>query len=815
MSVRSHLLAALTILFAATQSHAADEQEFVAKVNKAITRGKNYLIQKEAGKGNWEGVALEILGGQTGGQTALAALALLNCGVGPKEPVMQRALDYLRKLPPEKTYVVGLTTMAFAEARDPKDLDRIKRNADWLLATAIRSPRNTGKIVGWSYPMNDYPDGSNTQYALLGLYAAKQAGVKIDDKHWAELRDLYVGIQKTDSPTTGYWEYHYHTRFAGMTGPSFTMTAAGVSGLLIAGMALNQSKQQLDEKTGVAANCGAYEANGPLAKGMNWIAGRFGFGLGDRDGDRLPGLKWAYYNVYGIERLGRLSGQRFIGRYDWYREGCDALVKRQLDDGSWQGTSALGSQMPVIDTSFALLFLSKGRTPVLVTKLAYGDAFVRENGVLVERGDDEGKVGWNRKQNDARHLVEFASRELFHGLPLGWQVYDARRVQLGPDRLKEEVESLLACPVVYMNGHRKPVLTGEQKELLKRYIDEGGFLLAEACCGDKEFAAGFRALMAELFPDNKLTPMPAEHPIWRAFFQVSPADFKGVEVLERGCKTVVVFTPVPMAGYWEEAKFMVSKGTPAANRGQRAYQFAGNVIAYATGMQPPEQKGFRVRVADAKAELSPPRGAFKPAQLRLAGEAPPAPAAMRNLMAYAKAVTNLEAVLDKEAIDPANPELLKYKFMYLHGRKRISLTDEEIENVKMNLETGGLLFADAACGKKEFDEGFRELMAKMFPDSKLEPIPLDDELYSEKLNGEAIRTVKRREKSDGAGPDGGFKELPPQLEGIKLDGRWVVIYSKYDIGCALERHKSTDCLGHTPESAMQLATAAVLYSLKR
>ena len=48
-----------------------------------------------------------------------------------------------------------------------------------------------------------------------------------------------------------------------------------------------------------------------------------------------------------------------------------------------------------------------------------------------------------------------------------------------------------------------------------------------------------------------------------------------------------------------------------------------------------------------------------------------------------------------------------------------------------------------------------------------------------------------------------------------IDGRWAIIYSKYDVGCSLEGHKSTDCLGHSKESALQLAGAAVLYSLKR
>jgi hypothetical protein len=60
-----------------------------------------------------------------------------------------------------------------------------------------------------------------------------------------------------------------------------------------------------------------------------------------------------------------------------------------------------------------------------------------------------------------------------------------------------------------------------------------------------------------------------------------------------------------------------------------------------------------------------------------------------------------------------------------------------------------------------------------------------------------------------------MQDLPPALEGIKIDGRWVVLYSKYDLGCALEGNKSTECLAHDRESALRLGTAAVLYSLKR
>jgi hypothetical protein len=128
---------------------------------------------------------------------------------------------------------------------------------------------------------------------------------------------------------------------------------------------------------------------------------------------------------------------------------------------------------------------------------------------------------------------------------------------------------------------------------------------------------------------------------------------------------------------------------------------------------------------------------------------------------------------------------------------------------------GATLLADACCGAEPFDEAFREFAKKLYPDRKLEVIPADDFLYSEKLNGEAITRLRCRTAKPDGSPEATFKEVPPMLEGIKVDGRWAVIYSRYDIGCALEKNKSSACKGYDPDSAMKLATAALLYSLKR
>src|SRR5258708_18605248 len=95
-----------------------------------------------------------------------------------------------------------------------------------------------------------------------------------------------------------------------------------------------------------------------------------------------------------------------------------------------------------------------------------------------------------------------------------------------------------------------------------------------------------------------------------------------------------------------------------------------------------------------------------------------------------------------------------FRFIYLHGRKSFDATAEEVENLRADLKAGGLLFADACCGSREFDAAFRAFAAKLFPDAKLEPIPVTDALYSAEINGTPITSVRvRRERPDGKGAE--------------------------------------------------------------
>jgi hypothetical protein len=170
-------------------------QEITARdVQEAIQKGVEYLRNRQHPDGTW-GEWLN----QPGGVSALVALALLNSGVDPAEPVIQRALVKIRTSTPVYTYVVSLQTMVLCRAQPEQDLLTIRRNVRWLEMKQIASGPCKG---GWSYPTG-VGDNSNSQFALLALFEAEQVGVDVNARAWRLAKEYWDEGQNAD----GSWGY--------------------------------------------------------------------------------------------------------------------------------------------------------------------------------------------------------------------------------------------------------------------------------------------------------------------------------------------------------------------------------------------------------------------------------------------------------------------------------------------------------------------------------------------------------------------------------------------------------------------------------
>ncbi len=334
---------------------------------------------------------------------------------------MVRALDYLDDFSATdlgKTYSVGLQTMVFAAADPQRYKVKIAGNVAWLEGAQHKPGDHNPWPGSWSYDAQKTTQGdnSNTQYALLGLHAASEVGIPVKPEVWVLSRQYWEMAQRQGGFDNGSWGYFPNDHQPATA----SMTCAGISSLVITGLRRYQGQEVLIGDQ--VRRCGEGGINPDLQRGIDWLAANFS--VKENVG---KGQLWKYYYLYGLERAGRLTGTRFFGNNDWYRLGAWHIINTNDRDrliGKWS-TSQHTERDPNVTTSFVLLFLSKGRSPVLINKLRHGP------------GND-----WNNDHDDIRNLVGLISQEWKHLLT--WQVVD-------PDTAN--LQDLMQAPILYFNGH--------------------------------------------------------------------------------------------------------------------------------------------------------------------------------------------------------------------------------------------------------------------------------------------------------------------------------------------------------------------------
>jgi hypothetical protein len=757
------LLTAATLLGPGPAASRARGQVTRDEVEKAIREGVRYLIRQQQPDGSWADADQRA----STGTTSLVMLALLTAGEKPGSPAIDRGLKYLERFSAAelgRTYSVALQTMVFASVY-PEDPARFRfalaRNVKWLEQAQIKPGDHNPNWPGaWTYDADKATpaDNSNTQYALLGLHAASEVGIPVEPEVWVRARNYWEAAQKND----GSWGYMPQAADESTA----SMTCAGLSSLVISGMQRFEGQEVL-LPDGTVRGCGSGGVNIPLQRGIDWLARNFSVSE-----NRGKGPLWKYYYLYGLERAGRLSGQRYFGEHDWYPQGAEYLVHEQDPlTGQWVGTQVTERE-PTVATSFAVLFLAKGRAPVLVNKCRHSPF------------DD-----WDNDHDDVRNLVGFVSKDWKHLLT--WQVVDPN---------VQSVEEMLMAPILFLNGHKVPTFTDAGRKRLREYVEQGGLIFAEACCGRREFDQGFRDLMKSVFPEPEydLKPLPEDHAVWRSRFELGP-DVHPLWGIEHGCRTVVIYTPSDLSCGWNQ--YESQPDHPSVVKAMRVGQ---NVVDYATGRELPEDKLTPRDTTKFAAEV-PQRGALQIAKLMHAGEWNIAPMAIPNLASVLRDRLKMDVVISQRALYANDPNLMFYPLIYIHGRAGLSFSPADMQLLRRHLDPGGgVIFADAACGSPGFDTSFRKFVAELLPDNPMVPIPPDDPIF-QLPGGFDAREVQYTQAAGGAAG-------PPQLEGVQINGHWAVIYSRYDLGCALERQSGLDCKGYTHESALKLAANIVLYA---
>ncbi|MEZ5979406.1 MAG: hypothetical protein R3F34_14470 [Planctomycetota bacterium] len=317
----------LTTLACLAVAPPAFAQSLRERVNKAIDRGVEWLIDTQLVDGSWN----ENQPTYRAGQTALNLYALLECDVDADDPCVVRATNYLIAIEPVRTYEMAVTVNAFLElVKEVEDeelrellLARLEKYVETLVD--YQSPGG-----GYAYPTPEI-DLSNTQYAAMALHNAALAGFDVPQKTWKGLAEYTLGVQdgkvSGSEPVAGFCYREDGT-------PTGSMTSAGVATLHIC----------IEH-----ASRGNSKWTRGLEAGMRWLAKNFV--ANENPG---AGATWHYYYLYNVERLGAYLGIDTIGTVKWYETGAAWLVDEQQPKGDWWNQP---------NTAFALLFLKRATAP--------------------------------------------------------------------------------------------------------------------------------------------------------------------------------------------------------------------------------------------------------------------------------------------------------------------------------------------------------------------------------------------------------------------------------------------------------------------
>ena len=176
------------------------------------------------------------------------------------------------------------------------------------------------------------------------------------------------------------------------------------------------------------------------------------------------------------------------------------------------------------------------------------------------------------------------------------------------------------------------------------------------------------------------------------------------------------------------------------------------------------------------------------------------PSSLPNLLKFINENTNVELSTVEARISLEDNEIFNYPYLYLTGHGNVRFSENEIENLRLHLHSGGFLHADDNYG---LDKSFRREMKRVFPKKEWVELPFDHLLYHTYFDF-----------SGGLPKIHEHDNKPPQGLGL-FDGERLIVFYSYeaDLGDGWEDAS----IHNDPEgkrlSALKMGANIFIYSL--
>jgi len=731
-------------------------------VRKAIEKGIRYLIKQQQPDGSWR-EKKHNHAQQACGHSELALLTLIYTGEHPNREYVSNALDAVVARPLDYTYAICCRVMALAHVQNKligkkRDLVRaaLQRDVKWIVST--QGPKGGWGYTGMSGGRSSrvYEDLSNSQLVILALREAGLAGIEIPRRTWQRAQTRYFQSQHTD----GSWSYIDRADAEGYG----SMTAAGLATIFI-------TLDNLDVASGCPCAAGRSgsrnaEIDRRIDKALEWLEKHFKVDKNPNGKRRREGR--VYYWQYSVERVGAAAGYKYFGGRDWFKEIATHLLKAQQGDGSWDGKYG-----KLVSTCFAVMFLFKGRGPILFNKLEFDGL-------------------WNNHRRDIYNLTSYISKnkeQICH-----WQIVN----------LKAPVSELHDAPILFITPEAPPPFDEKAKAKLRQFTDTGGTILFEASCGNADVRKWFHEFIAEVWPEWKLKPLGPDHYSFTDPYKLH----KRPEVLglDDGLRTFLFYAGDDISCPWHQKAY--------ASRGY-LFNWGINLVAYATDAAP-----LRAKLAD---RAPKPDERYKKQSVAAGRKKSLSVARLMHpgdwnvgvhykgfgrVTTFAKDKAGLSVEAKESGVDAAG--LTGHDVAFLTGSKAFEMGAGDVAALKAFAAKGGFLWCEAAGGSLDFNGSFRKLAQQA--GWRITLLAKGHPLMSGRMGGPKgfdLTTNVRFRRALKVARTG---RPQAELHGIFDGDRMVGVYSPLDVVFCATPYQACMCRGYKMPDAEAVATNILLFA---
>ncbi|CAM9993878.1 unnamed protein product [Chrysoparadoxa australica] len=143
--------------------------------------------------------------------------------------------------------------------------------------------------------------------------------------------------------------------------------------------------------------------------------------------------------------------------------------------------------------------------------------------------------------------------------------------------------------------------------------------------------------------------------------------------------------------------------------------------------------------------------------------------ALPNLITFCNQNLGTDIARNEEIVEVGSPDLFTFPYVYMTGHGNVVFSNQQAENLRKYLTSGGFLHIDDNYGLDQF---IRIEIKKVFPNLNFVEIPFEHPIYHQKY--EFNKGLPKIHEHDG---------LAPQGFGIFYEGRLVCFYSyESDLG---------------------------------